>query len=698
MKNLEFFSAKTYHQTNEPEHPLQGTGTIISSQGKYYLVTALHCMRQTDENGVEILSPDWKKMSAMIYLANSEVKVVFKRLVDADNEEDWAILEIEKPKDGFDYEHNMVLSSDYNMDEDFGSYGFPHHIDDGLYLDFTPANLRGRNWRLKETIQGGSTKAITAEKGCSGMGLFHMVGGKYYCLGIINKSAPGGDFNVMQLVSFETMAKYFPDIWQPSQSQTEKPTDEELGIQLKEEVKVEFEEISDKDLAEQFLAYMELAQFADAYKVIKLLWNRHPDDEWTTLNMIKATSLADPKELSNMQEIGLRLEYSTPQGVVFVSRAFANNGYPQTAVDIWYNNALKFNDNELDTLFYVELLESPMKEVVYKAYDTVTEGKCVLYDDGQEHRHCLIANNKTLMAKTMLGKKKNDEFVLNIVGEERKVKIIGIFDKYYILVFRAITDVMEQGGNSIMRPIKMNAQMTPEEVLKTIFEATGIDPTVNVDVQLQEEYNEKPSLMLNCGSDDLLWRYYRFLFTDFQLTPWPQELRDPERFKYVNSQTRFVLDLSSFLVLFEKTMIGEYHPNRQFIVSNYMYEFIREYKNSAGRHFSYDMHKVLEAGKIHHFSNDAAEDIRMRYEAMLKWMDDYCDRASSDKVLQLTKLPYGIEAVQLLKHTITLLMDDFTRALLTEDWYYMIMLKTQIFMFNSTEFFKWLNYEEFRGL
>lgn len=695
IENLEFFSAKTYHDTNIPDKAIQGTGTIIASRGRYYLVTALHCMRLLDEQGKEILSPDWKKMKAILYLVDNEVELKFKRIVDVDDINDWAILEIERPKVNFDYEHSVVLSTSYKMEEVFGSYGFPHNIDDGLYLEFTPANQRGYNWRLKDVVNGGSTKAITAEKGCSGMGLFHIVDDKFTCLGVINKSVPEGDFNVMKLASVKTMAKYFPDIYQQPQGSTTLPTDEELELKINEETKEPFAEISDQDLAKQFLAFMELAQYNDAYNVIKLLWQRYPDDEWTALNFIKTTSLSNPKELADLQDFALKLDYSTPQGVIFVSRAFANNGFPQTAVDIWYNNAMKFNDNELDTLFYVELLESPMKTVVYKEYDEVTEGKCILYDDGQEHRHCLIASDKTLMARTMLGKKKNEEFILNIAGEDRTVKIIGIFDKYFCLVHRALTDVMEQGGNRIMRPIKVNAQMTAEELVKTICEAAGMDTTMNVDEKLQSGYNAQPSFLLNCNVDDLLWSYYRFLLTDFQLQPWPNELRDPERFRYVTPQTRFVLDLSSLLVLFEKTMNGNYKPSRRFIVSNFLYEYIREYRNRAGWQFSYDMHKVYEAGKIHRFSGDTLEDVKTRYEALLSWMDDYCEKASSLKVLECDKFPDETDAVQLYKHTITLLMDDFSRALLTEDWYYMILIKEKLFMFDSYEFLRWFNSEEF---
>ena len=697
INNLEYFSAKTYHDSTNPDKPIQGTGTIIASQGNYFLITALHCMRKLDEDGKEIVSPDWRKMKAIVYLVNEEVELDIKKIVDVDDDNDWAILEIEKPNTQFNYQQAIMLSTCYKMEEDFGAYGFPHHVDDGMYLEFTPANQRGRNWRLKDMVNGGSTKAITAEKGCSGMGLFHIVDSHYYCLGIINKSVPEGDFNMMRLVSIKQMAKYFPDIYQQRQDAPPSPTDEELEALINETAKDQYSEANDQELVQKFLFYMELTQYADAYQIIKQIWERYPQDEWTTLNYIKVVSLVKPHELEELQEIALRFEYSTPQGVVFVSRAFANNGYPQTAVDIWYNNALKFNDNELDTLFYVELLDSPMKTIVYKEYEIVTDGKCVLYDDGNKHRHCLIASDKTLMARTMLGKKKNEEFILNIGGEDRNVKIISIFDKYYSLVHRALTDVMEQGGNRIMRPI-VSGEMTGEEALKAIFEATGIDPTVNVDVQLQESYNAQPSLLLNCQVDDLLWSYYRFLFTDFQLKPWPDGLKDPARFRFVNSKTRFVLDLSSLLVLFEKTMKEEYSPSKRFIVSNYLYEYIKDYRNRAGWQSSYDMIKVINAGKIHRFSENGVEDLKLRYDALLKWMDDYCDRASSQLVFQFAKDPNESDAYQMYKHNFSLLMEDYARAFLTEDWYYLVLIQQKMFMFESAEFLRWFNSEEFLKL
>ena len=91
IENIEYLSARTLHQTNVPDKYLQGTGTIIASQGNFFLGTALHCMRQTDEEGNETVSPDWKKMKATIYLKDREVDLGFKRIVDVDDNSDVVI-------------------------------------------------------------------------------------------------------------------------------------------------------------------------------------------------------------------------------------------------------------------------------------------------------------------------------------------------------------------------------------------------------------------------------------------------------------------------------------------------------------------------------------------------------------------------------------------------------------------------------
>ena len=687
IDNLEYLSARTLHQTNVPDKYLQGTGTIIASQGKFFLVTALHCMRQTDDEGNETVSPDWKKMKATIYLKDREVDLGFKRIVDVDDTNDWAILEIDNPSNGFEYEQSIILTDEFDMQSEFQSYGFPHSVLDGMYLDFMPANKRGCFWRLKEMVEGGSTKAITAEKGCSGMGLFYENEGKYCCLGIINKTAPGGDFNMMRLLSIAKLKDYFPDVFKGYVKQNDAaiPTDEELEKHIEESGNV-FCDLSDQELSQQYIDFMELSQYKDAREPIETLWKRHPEDEWATLNYIRVLALTAPSELKEVEQIGLEINYSNPQAVVFVARTFAKYGYPQTAVDIWYNNALKFNDNELDTLLYVELLGSPMSQIVYKEYDVVTEGKCVLYADQQDRRHCLIASEKTLMARTMLGHKKGDEIELNIAGEDRKVVIISIHDKYFSLVHRALHDVMEQGGNSIIKPFKIDEQKTGEEFINAFCKAVGLDPTRNVDQELQEEYNEKPWLLMSCKPSDVLWGYYRLLFSDFKPMDCPIQFKNINRFRYINPSTRFILDISSLLVLFEKSCAGTKIPEREFVISNFMYEYIKEYKLGVGWHISYEMNKDLSMGKIHRFSNNGREDVELRYDALLKWMEDYCVRESSPQLLKANQqLMESNDLNKMYMSTMTLLLDERNCVLVTEDWYFNVVYKGDVPIFDAEE-------------
>ncbi len=377
INDIEYLSAKTYHSSNDPDNSIQGTGAIIASQGKYYLATALHCMRVM-EDGVEVVKPDWKKLSAVVYLQYSEVNLEIIGMLDADENEDWALLEIRKPDINFDYPHRIKLTDTYKMDDTFGSYGFPHDIEDGIELEFIPANKRGDTWRLKDITEGGSTKAITIEKGASGMGLYRTEGTNYMCLGLINKSVPHGAFNAMKLIRAKCFAQYFPDIYDGvvnPQSVVRTSVLDMSQEDLDAKMIASCSSSSDLSLCQLFQSMMEQYDFSEARKAIEILWQRHPDDEWATLNFLRCVALTTPEELVSYATLGQYFNYSAPESAIFGARSFSNYGFPEIGVEIWYRNSLKFSTPEMDCLFYVECLGSDFGKVVYKEYDKVDEGK-----------------------------------------------------------------------------------------------------------------------------------------------------------------------------------------------------------------------------------------------------------------------------------------------------------------------------------
>ena len=191
---------------------------------------------------------------------------------------------------------------------------------------------------------------------------------------------------------------------------------------------------------------------------------------------------------------------------------------------------------------------------------------------------------------------------------------------------------------------------------------------------------------MSCKPSDVLWGYYRLLFSDFKPMDCPIQFKNINRFRYINPSTRFILDISSLLVLFEKSCAGTKIPEREFVISNFMYEYIKEYKLGVGWHISYEMNKVLSMGKIHRFSNNGREDVELRYDALLKWMEDYCVRESSPQLLKANQqLMESNDLNKMYMSTMTLLLDERNCVLVTEDWYFNVVYKGDVPIFDAEE-------------
>lgn len=171
--SLQYISAKTLRLDNG-KVAMQGTGTIIQSHGHYYLLTAYHCLCKKDTDGNEVIPADWHKMKAIVYTCSSEFELNIIGFEDADQVQDWVILNIDKPNDSVSANTKVWLTNSFDIEskEVYASYGFPHDLEDGMYLEFSPTNTRGKYWRIHDTVEGGNVKSITIEKGASGMGLF----------------------------------------------------------------------------------------------------------------------------------------------------------------------------------------------------------------------------------------------------------------------------------------------------------------------------------------------------------------------------------------------------------------------------------------------------------------------------------------------------------------------------------------------
>ena len=685
---LQYISAKILRMMDDGRVGLQGTGTIIQSHGQYYLLTAYHCMSKVDEDGKEVIPADWHKMTAKVYTADTEIELLITGLGDVDQVQDWAVLKIEKPQNEISATTKVLFTGDVNYPSNdcYAAYGFPHDLEDGVYLEFTPTNNRGTYWRIHDSVEGGNMKAITIEKGSSGMGLFRKQNGKLLYLGMISKSVPNGAMNAMQRIPSRYMAKCFDDILEEDLYQTihSNPISENDVVKG-----ISTNEFLGTDLCEAYTQYIMQADFNEAANIIERLYNQHPENENILLNYVYTQALADKRMLEKLVNVASSYSYSTPESVAFVSKIFATNGYPQVAIDILYNNAMRMNDPVLDSLYYAQVVTIPMlQDIARKVYDKVEEGKCVLYSDEQDNRHCWIVSRQSEMGGMLIGHRKDEIIEVNILGERRKIKILAIYDKYFSIEHRALTDVMEHGGNKILTPFKMKEGATGEEMLQKLLDFIN-DKGSNkrIEERMKDAYSQKPCLLTTACIDDIVPSFYYMLFSNFILSPRPKAFSSPDRFECIDDKTEFVLDLSSFITLSEEYFRTNKLYRRKFIISKFLKAIIENFSNTIMYNPSLLMHQVLSAGKICNFADDAQQNMELRIAALRKFISDFCVDESIPLPEETVHNAQGDTSLLFL-NTAMLLQQHPHRVLITEDWGCYALLKGHILSIDTNEFLK----------
>lgn len=694
MKNtLQYISAKTIRRPEGSEMPLQGTGIIVQSEGRFYLLTAYHCAAQIDEAGNEILKADWHLMKAIIYTKDDEVEVDVIGFVDADISQDWVIFEINKPNiPGIDsYKFKFSLDIAYDSHPEYAGYGFPHSIEDGLYIDFTPTNSRGTIWRIRDTVEGGNIKAITVEKGVSGMGLFRKEGDQLYCNRLINKSVPEGAMNAMKSIPVRYfMHKFSEDVID----------DKEINIPSISEINESeiVEKISESSYQEAIIEkYRQLvlqADFRSALPIIKDLYEADSNNENLLLNYMYVLSMAEPDSLSSIIPAVLAHHFTSSENLLYAVNRLSVNGQPKAAVDIFYNHCLQANDEVLDSLYYSTVALNPtLCAISRKEYQEVEEGKCVLYEDEAHNRHAFMVSSTTTLGTALLHKHKDEEVNVELVGVNKRIKIIAIFDKYYMIEHRAIHNLFEHGGNMVMTPFKLDESLSDEGKVQQLLELlNSLGPRRSIKEQMEDAYKEMPSLLLTANvASDLVSGYY-FLMTDgIDLIPWPSHKMGGEsRLQYINDGTEFVLDLSSFIKLSEKYFSDGIVPSKKFIIASYLKAVVEEFCKTVMTNTNFVLYQALSSGKLHKFSDNPGENMRMRIDGLRRFMAECCEEKSSHIPIDIPDHtpPENINMLLLFLNTTLLLHNNPKRVLITEDWLLFLWMKGLLIMINSEEYWK----------
>ena len=162
------------------------------------------------------------------------------------------------------------------------------------------------------------------------------------------------------------------------------------------------------------------------------------------------------------------------------------------------------------------------------------------------------------------------------------------------------------------------------------------------------------------------------------------------RLQYINDGTEFVLDLSSFIKLSEKYFSDGIVPSKKFIIASYLKAVVEEFCKTAMTNTNFVLHQALSSGKLHKFSDNPGENMRMRIDGLRRFMKECCEEKSCRIPIDIPKQtpPENINMLLLFLNTTSLLHNNSYRTLITEDWHLFFLMNGCLLMINCDEYWK----------
>lgn len=166
-------------------HETIGSGTIVVDNGHFYVLTAGHCIcYKTDEDYVLY---DEQEISIMQYSDSKETLFPVQKIVICNyGEKDYAVLEIGKIEDGFDYVNKVKRGNMIIPNDTFSFVGYTTIATKGRIFSVT--KVGDHCLHLKDLqIDGQLCSGEELSSGCSGAGIFLFRHSRYYMLGYLTE-------------------------------------------------------------------------------------------------------------------------------------------------------------------------------------------------------------------------------------------------------------------------------------------------------------------------------------------------------------------------------------------------------------------------------------------------------------------------------------------------------------------------------
>ena len=450
-------------------------------------------------------------------------------------------------------------------------------------------------------------------------------------------------------------------------------------------------ELYDTPLLEmEYHLSMRVADYENAFEVVSILYNQYPQEENVFTNYLKLIGRLYPKKLSEYMNKVIAFKFESFQNVVLLYRIFGENNYYDTAAELLYRNVKDSSDWGAKTFYTQESAMGHLVKVARKKYDDATDGQYVLCMLSDEQRVLYEAGVGNEVGEQLLGCKDGDELSIIIDGKTVSVTVVSVMNKYGKLSF----DLMQEnltGANPFMKPFTID-ESRPLESLEEVLKTMNPD-SVNYHqlmLQQQEAYEKGEIGIAQLVNDhEIIEGYYERLFSSSKVFVAPCQMFDiVVRPKFAQYKITYVLDLTAIIMLFEYQQLSGCQYSDKFLISATTYEYIVSAMKNGRLLSMIEFSHALSSGILKRYNKLIWADVEIRMSKLVKWMDENCDKEFPEKALSLDNMPEKSEIQVLLSNTISLLLNEPQRCLITDDHAIEMKLRGLGFIISTEEFMK----------
>lgn len=413
----------------------------------------------------------------------------------------------------------------------------------------------------------------------------------------------------------------------------------------------------DSLLRKEYQLDSQIGDYDNAFEAITLLYERHPDNPKSFVHFLFTAGHVCPKSIKLYEEKALNMNISDPKLVVLMYRAFSENGYIDTAAELLYNAAKASEDYELRTFYHNETIDGMIRETARKEYDVAKEGNYVLCDKEGQPVFYLASEKGSDVSKAMLGVRKDDDVDTEIGFKPIKLKVIGVFNKYYKLASDIMREAMD-GSNPGLVPFEIDMEH-PLESLESVIRKMSKDtqtPEERRKVAYAKYERGEIGLLQLVDDNNMLSGYYKYLFTPFCVHV-NISIDERSKISKIPDGAQFILDLPTIITFAEFSAKTKKQIKGQKTITKLLHEYLRFANKSAMRIADGDFYEAMSKGNIVKYSEYVDIDAKEHVHKLLEWVETNCTDVIADKALGLLQQGENTPLKDQLFSSLSLLID-----------------------------------------